>query len=180
MKLINLIPQKTKIMVLILTAAALAIVSICAVIFSRNAEDNAKANDTISITDEDLRQYRQNIGDSMDIKKSILIIFNTQEECQTFIDKHGGEADPLASGEGITPLMENGYFNCVGNSVFEPLFDNMQDNEYVKEPVNYGGAYCYFKRLENYSVADSDEDLKEFIKMAKSMEKGGEIDEKNN
>lgn len=180
MKRMKEIPKRVKIMGLLLLASVLAGALLCAVMFSRNPENPPQDNADITVTAQDLQQYRQNIGDSMDVKKSILIIFNTPEECQSFLEGHGGDADPLAAGKGMTPLMEDGYFNCVGNAVFEPLFDTMQDGEYRKEPVPFGGAYCYFKRLENYSVADSDEDLTEFIRKEKTMEKGGELDEKAN
>ena len=158
MKQIKDMPKRLKITVLILLAVILTGAVICAVIFGRNAETHPQDNSNITVTEVDLQQYRQNIGDSMDVKKSILIIFNTQEECENFIETHGGEADPLAAGEGITPLLEDGYFNCVGNAVFEPLFDTIQDGAHLKDPVLYGGAYCYFKRRENYSVVNSDDD----------------------
>ncbi len=173
-------PKRLKITAFILLAVILAGAVLCVAIFSKDVEKSPQDNTDIIITEEDLQQYRKNIGDSMDVKKSILIIFNTQEECQSFIESHGDDTDPLAAGEGITPLMEDGYFNCVGNVVFEPLFDTMLDGAHLKEPVLYGGAYCYFKRLQNYSVVNSDEDLKEFIRKEKTMEKGGELNEKAN
>ncbi len=160
-------------------AVIIAIMSI--LFFSKFNADNPSSNEVISITDKELQQYRQNIGDNMDIKKTILIIFNTSEECQAFIDEHGNNNDPISvAGVGITPQMQEGYYNVVGNSMFETVFDSLQDGEYVKEPIEFGGAFCYFKRLENYSVVNSDEDLKEFIMQEKSMERGGEIDEENN
>lgn len=136
--------------------------------------------DNIEVTSEDLQEYRKNIGDSMDIKKSILLIFNTYEECQSFINNYGDADNPLSVGVGIAPQMDDDYYNVVGNSIFETIFDGLQDGEYKKEPIEFGGAFCYFKRLENYSVTDNDEDLKEFIKQEKSMERGGEINEENN
>lgn len=154
---------------------ALAAIVLIAVIHTGRT---GSMTDEAAVTEEELVQYRQNIGNSMDVKKSILIFFNTQEECQSFIDEHGGDTDPLSAGMGITPQMKDGYFNVVGNAVFEPLFDNMQDGECAKEPIGFGGAFCYFKRLENYSVTNKDEDLREFIKQEKTMKKGGEIDEK--
>jgi hypothetical protein len=73
----------------------------------------------------------------MDVKKSILIVFNSQEECQKFIDEYGNEENPLSLGKGIIPQTqgENGeqYYNVAGNAVFEQLFDNMKDGEYLKK-----------------------------------------------
>ena len=63
--------------------------------------------------------------------------------------------------------MEDSYYNVVGNTIFETVFDNLQDGEYAKEPIEFGGAFCYFKRLENYSVVNNDEDLTEFIRQEK-------------
>lgn len=184
MNRINFTQRKTKIMVLLLTVAVLIVVGVCILFFNKpnknNIVDSLPNDEAISITDDDLQQYRQNIGDSMDIKKSILIIFNTQEECRAFINEHGSDTDPLSAGVGIIPQMKDGYYNVVGNTVFETIFDNLQDGEYTKKPINFGGAFCFFKRLENYSVTDNDKDLREFIKKEKSMKKGGEINEKNN
>jgi hypothetical protein len=138
-------------------------------------------NSGIEITAEEMQAYRENIGNGMDVKKSLLVIFNSAEECQTFIDGHGAADNILSLGKGIIPEMqgEDGvqYFNCVGNAVFEPLFDAMRDMEYLKHPVEFGGAYCYFKRLERKSITDNDNDLKEFIRREKEIQKrGGEIE----
>ena len=165
--------------------AILATVIVIALIFtvmyfSKSEENNLSEAESISVTAEDLQEYRQNIGNSMDVKKSILLIFNTQEECQNFINEHGDVDDPLSAGAGIAPQMEDGYYNVVGNTIFETIFDGLQDGEYTKEPIEFGGAFCYFKRLENYSVTNNYEDLTEFIRQEKSMERGGEINEENN
>jgi len=165
--------------------AILAAVIVIALIFTVMYFSNSKGNnlaekESISVTAEDLEEYRQNIGNSMDIKKSILLIFNTQDECQNFINEHGNDDDPLSAGVGIAPQMEDGYYNVVGNTIFETVFDGLQDGEYAKEPIEFGGAFCYFKRLDNYSVVNSDEDLTEFIRQEKNMERGGEINEENN
>lgn len=167
--------------IIAILAAVIVIALLFAVMyFSKPDTKNLPQKEDISVTAEDLQEYRKNIGNSMDIKKSILLIFNTYEECQNFIGEHGDADNPLSAGIGIAPQMEDGYYNVVGNSIFESVFDNLQDGEYAKEPIDFGGAYCYFKRLENYSVTNNDEDLKEFIKQEKSMEKGGEINEENN
>lgn len=167
--------------IIAIMAAVIVIALFFAVMyFSKSEENKTSEKENVSVTAEDLQEYRQNIGSNMDIKKSILLIFNTYEECQDFISEHGNAENPLSAGIGIAPQMEDGYYNVVGNSVFETIFDSLQDGQYVKEPIEFGGAFCYFKRLENYSVVNNDEDLKEFIKQEKSMEKGGEINEKNN
>ena len=167
--------------IIAILAAVIVIALLFAVMYFNNPdENNLSEKESISVTAEDLQEYRKNIGNSMDIKKSIVLIFNTQEECQDFINEHGDADNPLSAGVGIAPQMEDGYYNVVGNSIFETVFDNLQDGEYAKEPIEFGGAFCYFKRLENYSVTHNDEDLKEFIKQEKSMEKGGEINEENN
>lgn len=166
--------------IIAILAAVIVIALIFTVMYFSKTEENNLSEKEISVTAEDLQEYRQNIGNSMDIKKSILLIFNTQEECQNFINEHGNADDPLSAGAGIAPQMEDGYYNVVGNTIFETVFDGLQDGEYAKEPIEFGGAFCYFKRLENYSVTNNDEDLTEFIKQEKSMEKGGEINEENN
>lgn len=131
----------------------------------------------IEVTADELQTYRNNIGHNMDIKKSVIVIFNERSECQSFIDEYGDKDNILNLGIGIIPEMEgeNGeqYFNCVGNTVFESMFDSMQDNEYLLEPVEFGGAFCYFKRIEVVSIVDDDESLKEFIRREKTLNKGG-------
>ena len=180
MKRFNLKQGRTKIICLaVLIAVAGSIIGI-ALLGKKPVNQSApKAKNDIQVTAQDLTEYRKNIGNSMDVKKGILIIFNTKDECQRFIDEHGEDKNVLSLGKGITPQMqgENGerYYNVIGNTVFEPLFDAMQDGQYQKAPVEFGGTYCYFKRLNKYSVTEKDEDLKEFIKKDKSMQKGGEI-----
>ena len=160
--------------------AILAAVIVIVLIFTVMHFNKPSEVESISVTAEDLQEYRQNIGNSMDVKKSILLIFNTQEECQNFINEHGNAENPLSAEAGIAPQMEDGYYNVVGNTIFETIFDSLQDGEYAKEPIEFGGAFCYFKRLDNYSVVNNDEDLTEFIRQEKNMERGGEINEENN
>lgn len=166
--------------IIAILAAVIVIALIFTVMYFSKTEESNLSEKEISVTAEDLQEYRQNIGNSMDIKRSILLIFNTQEECQGFINEHGNAENPLSAGVGIAPQMEDGYYNVVGNTIFETIFDSLKDGEYAKEPIEFGRAFCYFKRLENYSIVNSDEDLKEFIRQEKSMEKGGEINEENN
>lgn len=167
--------------IIIILAAVTVIALVFAVIYFGNSEgNNPPKKESISVTTEDLQEYRQNIGSNMDVKKSIVLIFNTHEECQKFIGEHGNNENPFSAGLGIAPQMEDGYYNVVGNSIFEAIFDSLHDGEFAKEPIEFGGAFCYFKRLENYSVVNNDEDLTEFIKQEKSMERGGEFNEENN
>lgn len=180
------IRNKAFIALVLVPVLALVVVIIAAIGLRTKPTDNPTIQktetDKIEVTAEDLEEYRRNIGNSMDVKKSALIIFNSAEECQAFINDYGNNENVLTLVKGILPQMQEKdgkqYFNVVGNAVFEPLFDSLQDGEYMKKPVGYGGAYCYFKRLENYSITENDEDLKEFIKREKTMEKGGEVNEK--
>lgn len=132
----------------------------------------------IAVTADEMADYKQKIGSNMDIKKAIVIIFNTADECQTFIDQNGSKDNVLSLGKGIIPQMQeqNGekYFNVVGNAVFEPIFDTLKDGEFSKGPVEFGGMYCYFKKLKTYKITENDEDLKAFIRNEKSMKKVGE------
>lgn len=134
----------------------------------------------IAVSDEEIQQYRDNIGDSMAVKKSILIIFKSEEECREFIDTHGENKNVLTLGMGVIPQMhdENGeqYYNVVGNTIFEPLFDTMADGAYLEYPVEFGGSYCYFKRLSKYDITENEGDLRAFIQSEKAMQKGGEIE----
>ena len=127
-----------------------------------------------------------NIYEQMQNTKSFIISFTSSpgvlQELRCFlkfIDENGTDDNILSLGKGIIPQMVEGddekYYNVVGNSVFEPIFDEMKDGEYKMVPTEFGGAWCYFKRLSKYSVVNNDEDLKNFIMQEKSMQKGGEI-----
>lgn len=179
--MIKLNAKNSKIICIIALGITIAIIILIAALkipYAGNKLMNSEADATVSA--EELEQYRKNIGDSMDIKKSILIIFNDSNECQSFISEHGSDENVLALGYGIIPQMQGGngeqYFNCVGNAVFEPLFDAMKDGEFSEYPVEFGGAFCYFKRLQKYSVTDNDNDLKAFIQNERANQKGGEIE----
>ena len=132
----------------------------------------------IEVTADEMASYKQKIGSNMDIKKGIVIIFNTADECQTFIDQNGSKDKVLELGKGIIPQMQeqNGekYFNVVGNAVFEPIYDVLKDGEFSKVPVEFGGMYCYFKKLTTYKITENEKDLKAFIRNEKSMKKVGE------
>ena len=130
----------------------------------------------IEVTESELEEYRTRIGTDMDIKKAYLILFDTELECQNFIDNYGAEVDPTSVKAGIVPLMENGYYNIVGKQILETAFDGLADGEYTKEPILYSDMYCYLKRIEIYSPIDDDEALKEIIRNEKyqRLRKDGE------
>ena len=172
--------KNSKILGIVAYCIVLAVIILLVIFQVQRVDVSNFSNTDTNVTDEELAEYRKNIGNSMDVKKSVLIIFNTVEECKTFIEEYGPKEDLLSLGKGIVPQLqgENGeqYYNVVGNTTFEQLFDSMKDGEYLKTPVEFGGAYCYFKRLENYSILNNDKDLKAFIASEKSIEKGGKIE----
>ena len=114
--------------------------------------------------------YRERIGTDMDIKKAILIMFETEEECAAFISEHGKDKDPLEAGKGIVPLMENGYYNIVGKSGVEEVFDTLADGECSLVPVQYSNLFCYLKRIGIDSVVNNDKELKELIQNERYQE----------
>lgn len=134
-----------------------------------------QAKKEIEVTADDLKKYRQMLGSDLDEKRAVVIIFNTKEECDQFISEDGGKENVLTLGKGILPQMQeqNGvkFYNVVGNSVLEHVFDTLKDGEYSKTAVAFGGVWCYIKRLDVYSVTKNDEDLKAFIKTEKAQEK---------
>lgn len=124
----------------------------------------------IEVTEADMKEYRERIGNDMDIKKSYLILFEDEESCRTFIETHGNDKNPTEACIGIIPLMENGYFNIVGKQSLEDAFDRLSDGEYTKEPVLYSNMYCYIKRIGIESPIDDDESLKELIMNERYLE----------
>lgn len=129
----------------------------------------------IEVSDKEMQEYRNMIGSDMDIKKAVLILFESEEECRSFIDAHGNEEHPEQSGIGIVPLMEDGYYNIVGKTNLEEVFDNLADGDYTKEPVLYSNMFCYLKRIGIDSPTNNNEYLKEIIqndKMQKERKTG--------
>lgn len=124
----------------------------------------------IEVTSEEMALYRERIGTDMDIKKAILIMFETEEECTAFISEHGKDEDPLAAGKGIVPLMESGYYNIVGKSGIEEAFDALADGEYSQTPIQYSNLFCYLKRIGVDSVVNNDKELKELIQNERYQE----------
>ena len=122
-----------------------------------------------TVSKEEIEEYRNLISDSMDIKKSILVLFETKEEADDFIQKHGNDEHPENTGLGATPYMPEGYYNLVGKTVLETEFDTMSDGEYSKEAIEYDGMFCYLKRLGIKKLSDSE--ISEMIKNEKDLAK---------
>jgi hypothetical protein len=139
---------------------------------SRQEEQLQHLQQDITVTADEMENYRNMIGNSMDKKKAIFILFNTQDECQEFIDAHGSDSNPHAYGIGTIPLMQNEdnetYYNVVGNENLEMIFDSLKDGEYTKEPFLYSGMYCYLKRFGIDSPISNDKKLIELIKSEKA------------
>ena len=158
----------------------LTVALIITIIFVCNNHSDGKLNlesiKDIEITAKDMSEYRERIGEDMDIKKSYLILFEDEESCRSFIENHGADEDPTDSGIGIIPMMENGYYNIVGKQSLEDAFDLLADGEYSKEPIVYSNMYCYLKRIGIYSPVSDDEALKELIKNERyqEMKKAGD------
>lgn len=152
--------KNTKAVIIGLIIAAVATTVVCGFVCRHNGKESETK---VEVTEEEMSQYREMIGDSMDIKKAVLILFNDEAECKAFIEEHGNDKEPHMAGKGTVPLMENGYYNIVGKPVIEEAFDKLKDGEYSKEPVLYSGMYCYLKRIGIESLIDDDKNLKEFI-----------------
>lgn len=158
----------------------LTVALIVTIIFICNNHSDGKLNlesiKDIEITAKDMTEYRERIGEDMDIKKSYLILFEDEESCRSFIENHGADEDPTDLGIGIIPMMENGYYNIVGKESLEDAFDLLADGEYSKEPIIYSNMYCYLKRIGIYSPVSDDEALKELIKNERyqKMKKAGD------
>ena len=135
-----------------------------------------KLTENITVSDKEISDYRDMIGNTMDTKKAVLILFNTAEECQSFIDVNGSKDKPETLNLGVLPLMETDkdgqkYYNVVGNDMLETAFNELKDGEYTKAPVVFAGVYCYLKRIGIDSPMQSDEEIKELIKSEKAHEK---------
>lgn len=146
---------------------AAAVAGICIAVQFRAEKKEASA------LEPEIKEYREMIGTSMDIKKAELVMFNTKEECADFIKKHGGAKAPSQLGMGIIPMMEESetgaYYNVVGNTILEQIYDSLKDGEYTKEPFEMSGMFCYLKRIGNYSPL-TDEYISELIKKERKEE----------
>ena len=161
--------KKTK---TVIAGALLVAVAVTVTVCGLSRRHNGKETETkIEVTEEEMAQYREMIGDSMDIKKAVFILFDNEAECKAFIAEHGGDKEPHMAGKGTVPLMENGYYNIVGKPIAEEAFDKLKDGEYTKEPFTYSGMYCYLKRIGVESPLDDDKKLKDFIISDKKQRK---------
>ena len=152
---------KTK---LIIVGALLVAATVTAIVCGNIRRHGGKETDTkIEVTEKEISEFREMIGDSMDIKKAIFILFEDEAECKAFISEHGNDKEPEKAGKGTIPLMENGYYNIVGKPIVEETFDKLKDGEYTKEPFEYSGMYCYLKRIGIESPLDDDNKVKELI-----------------
>lgn len=148
----------------IIVGALIVVATVTAIVCGTTGRHNGKESKTkVEVTEEDIAQYREMIGDSMDIKKAIFILFEDEAECKNFISEHGVDKEPHMVGKGIVPLMENGYYNIVGKPIVEEAFDKLKDGEYTKEPIVYSGMYCYLKRIGIESPLEDDNKVKEMI-----------------
>ena len=152
----------------------LAITAIIVTVWIVNKNDNGELlyNDPsqIAVSNAEMEEYRSRIGSDMDVKKAILILFENEETCREFIKTHGADESPEMVGEGIIPLMEDGYYNIVGKQSIEEAFDALRDGEYSSEPIIYSGLYCYLKRIGVESPVKDDKMLKELIQYEKYQE----------
>lgn len=128
-------------------------------------------DEDITVTEEEKAEYRRMIGTSMDEKRAILILFNTKEECLDFIEKYGRDDKPEESGEGIVPLMENGYYNITGKTALETVFDALKDGEGTRTPIPYSDMFCYIKRIGIVSPLADDAQLTRLIRQEKQAQK---------
>ena len=152
---------KTK---LIIVGALLVAATVTTIVCGTVRRHGGKDTDTqVEVTEEEISEFREMIGDSMDVKKAIFILFEGEAECKAFIEEYGNDKEPHMAGKGTIPLMEDGYYNIVGKPAIEEAFDKLKDGDYSKEPVVYSGLYCYLKRIGIESPVDDDEKLREII-----------------
>ena len=124
--------------------------------------------DTITVSPEDKANYQQMIGNTLTEKRGILIIFPQLADCESFIREHGADQNPESLGLGTQPKMQKTYYNVTGNAILEAAFDALGDGEYTKSPLEYGGMYCYFKRLSLYAPLQDDAALEDLIRTEKA------------
>lgn len=156
--------KKTTKKKIIIVGALLVAATVTAIVCGSVRRHGRKDADTkIEVTEEEIAEFREMIGDSMDIKKAIFILFEDETECKAFISEHGNDKEPEKAGKGTIPLMENGYYNIVGKPIVEEVFDKLKDGEYTKEPLEYSGMYCYLKRIGTESPLDDENKVKELI-----------------
>ena len=161
--------------------AASAAVVLAAVLTAANKGTTAtevrdtKPDGSIKVTDGEKARYKEMIGNDMNIKKAVLILFDTDMECREFITKYGDAEKPQDSGLGMVPYMENGYYNIVGKTELEAAFNALADGEYTKEPVKYSGMFCYMKRLSEDKPLEDNKTLEELIRRDKLQKEESEV-----
>lgn len=167
---------KEKIIVISVLIVSLSII-VCSILFHSNNKAGVMKKEPIAnieVTENEMKDYKQKIGSDMDIKRSIIILFHSREIAQEFIT-NDGDKDVLSLGKGITPQLEEKdgvkFYNVVGNGIIEPIFDGLKDGEYYKEPIEFGGMWAYFKRIDTYSPISNEKDLKAFIQNEKALQK---------
>ena len=148
--------------------AATCVTAVAAILISLGIKEKDNVR---YVTEDDLNEYRKSIGNDLDIKKAIVVFFDTKMEADEFIKNHGGDAEPHNAGIGAVPYIENGYYNVVGKPVIEEAFDKLSDGEYTKEAVEYSGIWCYIKRLGVQKPTD--EQIKDLIEQERTAKKGG-------
>lgn len=148
-------------------ALVIGIIAASAAVFAVSAFFTKNAWKTFGVTSKEVEEYKEQIGDNMNIKQSILILFDTQMEAQEFIEKHGSSEHPEDVGMGAVPYMSDGYYNIVGKPGLEEAFDALADGEYTKTPIEYSGMYCYLKRLG--IKMPTDDEIKEAISANKKL-----------
>lgn len=158
--------------------AASAAVVLAAVLTAANKGTTAtevrdtKPDGSIKVTDGEKAWYKEMIGNDMNIKKAVLILFDTDMECREFITKYGDAEKPQDSGLGMVPYMENGYYNIVGKAELEAVFDSLPDGGYSKEPVAFSGMFCYLKRISEEKPLEDSKTLEDIIRRDKSQKDG--------
>lgn len=150
-------------------ALVIGITVASAAIFTVSAILTKNAWKTLSVTAKEVEEYKEQMGENMNIKQSILILFDTQMEAKEFIDKYGNSENPESVGLGAVPYMEDGYYNIVGKPGLEEAFDTLADGEYSKAPIEYSGMYCYLKRLG--VKTPTDDEIREAISGNKEIKK---------
>jgi len=174
-KLFEKIKNLSKKQICIIAGAIFLVLIAIIIAFAVNGNNSSTSSNVQieqEVTAEEKESYRNMIGNGMDIRKAILVMFESEEECKEFIAKHGADKHPEDCGLGKVPLMEEGYYNIGGKQELEDAFDNLSDGEYSGEPIMYSGMYCYLKRVELYSPLKNDKDLENLIRNERNLKKG--------
>ncbi len=175
---VKITERKAKIIFISICLLALVITGVITYISTQNKEGEITKKPVLSIkvTADEMAEYKEKIGTDMDVKRSIIVLFNSKDEAQNFINQNGSK-DVLSLNIGIIPRLEENegvkYYNIVGSGVFEPVFDSLKDGEFAKEPILFGGMWAYFKRIDIYRPLENEKDLKTFIQNEKSIKKEG-------